>query len=183
MVPVVVGNYVRQAIMNLSGPTLARFAGSIGSRLGISVSGSAASMASRLGSYITNNPLSTGFIVASLADANVNIDIDKVIDLWNSNDQGLKIPEDVEYLLKQVNTNTENRAQITGDQDEDSVMGIEVDDLRKAAQVLAYGDTQVETLMRHFGSVEEVMAVRTALFAVDDEQLKLYRERHNVRRY
>jgi hypothetical protein len=168
--------------MSLTGTQLTSFAASIGSRLGISVSGTAASMASRLGSYITSNPMSTGFIIASLADANIELDLNKIIDMWNG-EEGHEIPEEIKYLLEQVIENSENRQEVTGDQDEDTVMGIDKLDLRKAAQVLAYGDTQVETLMRHFGSVEEVIAVRTALLAVDDEQLILYRERHNARRY
>lgn len=183
MVPVVVANTLRTAIMRLSGPALTRFAAQIGSRLGISVSGNASLMASRLHTYITSNPMSAGLVAASLAVSSPSFSASEFLDEWAANTDSGEVPEQIKFLLEQVQNLADNRKSITGDQDSDEVMGIEVSDLRKAAQVLQFGDRQIELLIRHFGSVDEVSAVRAALLAIDDEQLALYKERHGARRY
>jgi hypothetical protein len=169
--------------MRLSGPALARFAGQVGARLGISVSGTAPAMASRLYTYVTSNPMSAGLVAASLAVSTPDFDIDSLIDAWEGNTDGHDMPDDIKYILSEAKGLIDNRNQVTGDQDEDTVMGIDVDDLRNAAKVLEFGDNQIRLLMRHFGNIDEVAAVRAAMFAVDDEQLKLYKERHGARRY
>lgn len=182
MVPVVVANTLRSAIMRLSGPALTRFAAQIGSRLGISVSGNAGIIASRLHSYITSNPMSAGLVAASLAVSVPDFDIDSFIDQWNA-DSTNPMPDEIKFVLEQAKELVDKRQSITGDQETGEVMGIDVSDLRKAAQILEFGDRQIEILKRHFGSVDEVSAVRAALLAVDDEQLALYKERHGARRY
>lgn len=183
MVPVVVANTLRTAIMRLSGPALARFAGQVGARLGISVSGTAPAMASRLYSYITSNPMSAGLVAASLAVSTPDFDIDSLIEAWDKNTEGHDMPDDIKYILGEAQELIDNRKDVTGDQSADTVMGIDVDELRNAAKVLEFGDNQIRLLMRHFGTIDEVAAVRAALFAVDDEQLTLYKERHGARRY
>jgi hypothetical protein len=169
--------------MRLSGPALARFAGQVGSRLGISVSGSASAMATRLYSYISANPMSAGLVAASLAISTPDFDLDTFVKAWKDNNEGHEMPDDIKYILEQAQELADNRAKVTGDQDSGSVMGVDIDDLRNAARVLEFGDTQIELLMRHFGNIDEVAAVRAALFAVDDEQFKLYKERKSARRY
>jgi hypothetical protein len=177
-VPALVVQAIRLGISRLSGPALASFAGAISSRLGVTVAGSAANMARQVGQYVAANPMSAGLAIASLASSSVDFDVQKVIDTWAKDDAG--IPDDVKYILDQVQNLEDHRDEITGDQSGDEVLGVEVEDLRKAAKVLALGDAQIRLLIDQFGDIDTVIGVRNALFALDDEQFYLFKERYNV---
>jgi hypothetical protein len=177
-VPALVVQAIRLGISRLSGPALASFAGAISSRLGVTVAGSAANMARQVGQYVAANPMSAGLAIASLASASVDFDVEHIIDTWEKDDAG--IPEDVKYILEQVQDLDNSRASLTGDQDDSEVLGVDVDDLRKAAKVLALGDAQIRLLIDQFGDIDTVIGVRNALFALDDEQFTLFKERYNV---
>lgn len=180
MVPVVIANALRSAILRLSGTSVARFAGTITPRLGVTVAGSTTQMANQLARYIANNPMSAGLVAASLAASTVDFNIDSFVDAWD-NEGGM--PEDVRELLKQIGNNVEKRNETVGDGEPDTTFGVDNIDLRKAAAILAHGDRQIEVLINAFGNIDDVISIRNALFGVEDEQLALYKERHSVNRY
>lgn len=177
LVPAIVVQAIQAAIRSLSGPALVRFASAASSRLGMQISGSAAMMANQVGQYIAQNPMSAGLAIASMAAASVGFDHKRIIELW---EQSGDLPEDVKYLVEQVEEVSKRRSEITGDGEEGTVMGLDVDDLRKAAKVLALGDAQINLLIDQFGDIDTVIGVRNALFAVDDEQLQLFKERQRA---
>jgi hypothetical protein len=178
LVPVAVVNLLRAAITRLSGPALARFGSMATARLGVTVQGTAQQMAGQLTHYITHNPMSAGLTATALIASGASFNVSDFVKIWEEADGS--VPEDLKYLLEQAGDIAEKRNSITGDQDEDTVMGMEVGDLRKAALVLAHTDNQVQILIDQFGDIDTVMAVRSALLSLDDTQLQLYKERNRA---
>lgn len=83
--------------------------------------------------------------------------------------------------LIQVLRSTENSVErVTGDQDDDTVWGIDKRDYQKQriSDKVAMG--YVNTLISFFGSTTDIRALREALFKVEDEHLDLYDDMSEV---
>lgn len=177
VIPAAAMALIRNAIMRLNGPALSAFIKEASGRLGISLGGTASTVAGRVMQYVSSNALSAGLVAGSLAVSTIDFDIDEFIDAWSKEGS---VPDDVSYVMKQITQLREQRESILGDGDDDTVMGLDVKDLKRANRSLMIIDHQVETLINHFGSLEDVISIRNALFSLDDASFAIYKERHNA---